>query len=154
MPQVIYEPCPGHEEATGCYIGLGDADQLGRAYPNGAIFVQARFRFAKLHELGHAFDETMMDAAEREAFTRLRHTRDLLWTWSDTIGDAVVQGVGTPAEDFADAYAACRMQRTPWGVWETGYGYYPTPREHHRICRLLTQAAKDPGSPVAVDGSR
>lgn len=156
MPEVFHQGCPGQEnEVAGCYFGLGDADSTGRVYSRGAVFVISKSRFAKLHELGHAFDETMMDAGERQEYARLRHKGDLLWTWSDVVANgALVQAIGTPAEDFADAYAACRMRRTPWGLWESGYGYYPTPRQHHRICRAITRAAEDPGQPVSPDGDR
>lgn len=156
MPAVVREECPGLEgQVSGCYIGRDEADIKERVWANGAVFVAPhRGLFVKLHEIGHAFDATMMDASEREAYTKLRHQRDLLWTWAEGIGDTLVAGMGTPEEEFADAYAACRMGRTPYGMWEAGYGYYPTPREHFRVCRLIARAGRDVGQPVAADGSR
>jgi hypothetical protein len=42
----------------------------------------------------------------------------------------------------------------PGHVWETGYGYYPTQRQHLRVCRMIARAMKDPGTPLATDGYR
>jgi hypothetical protein len=156
MPAQIHEPCPGGvDELTSCYIGPDEADVFGRTFDRGVIFLAVPGRFARLHELGHAFDATMMDPSERSAYARLRGMGDLLWTWSEETDDGVlVQAMGTPAEDFADAYANCRMGHTPWGYWEAGYGYYPTPREHWRVCRLLARAGRDTGVAVAASGDR
>jgi hypothetical protein len=156
MPEVVRAPCPGLDDAAGCHIGAGQADPAGRTYERGAVFVAVPGRFARLHELGHAFDATMMDAGERERFSRILRLRDLLWTWSYEEGGALIQDPGTLAEKFADAYAACRLGlRVGSGrPWETGYGYYPTARQHRRACALVSAAARDLGAPVAPDGSR
>src|SRR4051812_5392944 len=157
MPTVTIGECPGREgEAAGCYIGIGEADMNGNVYAHGATFTVDRTRFARLHELGHAYDATMMDASERNRFASLMDMSDLLWTWSDDLDGAIVQSPGTPAEKFADAYAACRMGLIVGSghTWWTGYGYFPTARQHRRICGLITRAGRDLGTPVSADGSR
>lgn len=155
MPDVIRAPCPGLEDVGGCHIGAGQADLAGRVYPRGAVFFTAG-RFARWHELGHAFDDTLMDSAEREAFTRIMRTRYLLWSWSYEDGGALIQDPRTPAESFADAYAACALGRQvgEGELWEAGYNYYPSRRQHRLVCALIESAATDAGEPVALDGSR
>ena len=153
MPDIARGDCPGNPDAAGCYFAPGDGDVFGRVFERGAVY--AHSRYAKFHELGHAFDATMMDADERTEYARLRGMDGLLWTWSDAIEDGMlVQAAGTPAEDFADAWASCRLRRTRYGLWEVGYGYYPTPREHHRVCRLIARAGQDAGARVSADGDR
>jgi hypothetical protein len=155
MPQIITSECPGDADAGGCYIGAGEADINGRAYAHGAAYTVDGNRFAVLHELGHAYDATMMDAGERNRFARLAGMNDLLWTWSDDVNGALVQGSGTPAERFADAYAACRMALVVGSghTWWTSYGYLPTARQHRRICKTIARAGRDLGTPV-VNGDR
>jgi hypothetical protein len=156
MPQMTIGECPGEGEAAGCYIGIGEADINGNVYAHGATFTVDRSRFARLHELGHAYDATMMDAGERNRFASLMDMSDLLWTWSDDIDGAIVQSPGTPAEKFADAYAACRMGLVVGSghTWWTGYGYFPTARQHRRICGVITRAGRDAGTPASPDGDR
>jgi hypothetical protein len=77
---------------------------------------------------------------------------DLGWIWTDDFGDGmIVQGQARPTEEFADAYANCRMQHTRYGLWEAGYGHYPDPREHWRVCRFIVRAARDPDYPPTPD---
>jgi hypothetical protein len=157
MPEMLIGECPGSgDEASGCYIGIGEADANGVVYAHGATFTVDRTRFTRLHELGHAYDATMMDAGERNRFARLMGMNDLLWTWADDVDGVLIQAPGTPAEKFADAYAACRMGLIVGSghTWWTGYGYFPTARQHRRICGLITRAGRDLGTPVSADGSR
>lgn len=155
VPQVVVGECPGFE--GGCYLGRDDTDSTGRVYATGAAFVVTRDRFAILHEFGHAYDATMMDPGERNRFAHLMDMNDLLWTWSytDEAGH-VIQSGSSPAELFADAYANCRMGHivASGHVWESGYGYYPRPRQHRLICGMIARAGRDLGQPVAADGSR
>ena len=157
MPEMIRGKCPGLPSAAGCFIAAGQADVHGRVYEAGAVFAVSARRFPRLHELGHAFDTTMLDAGEREAFSGILHLRDLLWTWSyeDALG-RLIQDPRTLAEAFADAYANCRLHRKVGSgeIWEAGSDYYPTRRMHARVCRLIVAAGRDTGASVAIDGSR
>ena len=132
---IRYEPCPTAPEALGC----ADVE-------TGDVYVRTRDRFARWHELGHVFDWQVLTDADRAWFTRLlRFPPETPW-WSD---DAMQEGEGvSPSEQFADAYAACGMGRSPAGrrvqsrvvvEWTTGYDYYPTVRQHQRICTLIVR---------------
>lgn len=144
MPRIVEGECPGLDDAAGCY--LGDVIYVG----------DIRDRFAKLHELGHAFDEAMLDPGERNRIARLMHKANLLWTWTDVDSEGrYVQGWGTPAEEFADAYANCRMRHMPGAtVMQAGYDYYPTRRQHRLLCGVIARAGQDVGVPVSADGNR
>jgi hypothetical protein len=157
MPQIIAGACPGLEdEAVGCHIGIGIADVYGHEYAHGAVFVDG-YRFTTYHELGHAFNDTMMDAGERNRFASLLDRPDEAWsaTYIDEQG-RLIQDPRSLDEVFADAYANCRMGRVVASghVWEAGYDYYPTAREHRLACRMLARAGRSEGTPVAVDGWR
>lgn len=138
-------------------------------YYDGAVIhvIDPRDKFTVRHELGHAFDAQYMDAGERQRFATLlacdrygcNGEQDLYWT---TAGDDPLTGMyvtdpGSVSEKFADAYAACRSRYVIASdhVWETGYGYSPpTNRQHLRVCRMIANAAKDPGTPLDADGWR
>lgn len=157
MPQIINAPCPGLEgEVAGCEIGVGEADQHGTVYPTGAVFTTGD-RFTTAHELGHAFDETLMDAAERERFSEMVWREDEVWsdTYTTDAG-ALVQSPDSLAEVFADAYANCRLNHVvgPGHLWEAGYDYYPTPRQHRRVCRAMVRWGRDAGQRMSANGVR
>ena len=157
LPEIIDAHCPGLTEAGGCYFSPGNGDASGRVYARGAVFSRGRDRFSTLHEMGHAFDATMMDAGERNRFAWLL-SRDLeVWTYSYTDDDGrLIQAGNSLAEVFADAYANCRMghERGSGEEWEAGYDYYPEASTHRQVCRLITRAGQDRGTLVRVDGSR
>jgi hypothetical protein len=144
MPKIVYGHCPGLETAGGCYLG------------NTIYVLDRHSRFSIYHELGHAFDEQMMDAGERNRFAHLVGMADLKWTWADDMDGALVQAPGTPAERFADAYAACRMGLIAGAghIWKSGYGYYPRARQHRLICGVIARAGGSLGSSVSANGDR
>lgn len=156
MPQLVMAECPGLPEAGGCYIGADETDVNGDVWPTGAVFTSGD-EFATAHELGHAFDESMMDTGERQRFSTLYGKQTKAWSSSyvDAAG-RLVQTPGSLSELFADAYANCYLGHVvaPDHTWEAGYGYYPTARIHRLICAMIKRAGTDKGIPVAADGSR
>lgn len=155
MPQIIDKPCPGYEEAMECVFQAGEGDVYGGIYPRGAVFVVDGDRFATEHGLGHIFDVTMMDDGERSAFEHALGRIDEQWSFTFVEDGRVVQSPASLAETFADAYANCRLGRVVASgrAWEAGYDYYPTAREHRRICGIITRAGRDPAPPVSPPGS-
>jgi hypothetical protein len=133
MPQIIRGACPGLPDAAGCNVPIGDEDATGRVYATGAVFTTG-YRFTTMHELGHAFDATRMDDGER---------------YTDEQG-RLIQSPDSLAEIFADAYANCRLRRVvaPGHLWEAGYGYFPTARQHRQVCKLIARAGLDAGTPA------
>jgi hypothetical protein len=159
MPQIVRGACPGMgDDAEGCFVAAGEADYTGTPWPTGAVFTDG-YRFTRAHELGHAFDATMMDAGERERFVRLAglFADDELWasTYVDEQGRLLDVGE-SPAEVFADAYASCRIGQiiAPGHQWETSTGYQPTAHVERVICGMITRAGRDRGTPVDADGYR
>jgi hypothetical protein len=96
-------------------------------------------RFSREHELGHIFDAEYMDAGERQRFETLV---GLSGPWIQGTG---MEGTKSPAEWFADAYAACRLHLTPGSNWTLAYGYDPSKREHRAVCGFMARAARDYG---------
>lgn len=52
-------------------------------------------------------------------------------------------GMLSPAERFADSYAACQMKLTPGRNWVVSYGYSPSIRHNRRICSFIERALQD-----------
>jgi hypothetical protein len=155
MPQLVIGECPGLPDA-GCYIGIGEGDVNGDLWPRGAVFTSGD-RFQTAHELGHAFDETMVDTGERNRFATLLGKKTAAWSASYTDPSSrLIQTPGSLSELFADAYANCFLGHVvaPDHVWEAGYGYYPTARAHRLICGMIKRAGADKGAPVDADGWR
>lgn len=159
MPQIVHGACPGMgDDAAGCFVSAGQADYTGRAWPTGAVFTDDD-RFTRAHELGHAFDATMMDAGERSRFVRLANmfTDDEAWnsTYVDDQGRLLDVG-NSPAEVFADAYASCFIGQiiAPRFMWTTSTGYMPTAHIERTICGMIARAGRDLGMPVDADGYR
>lgn len=106
-------------------------------------------RFDRQHEIGHLFDAQILTDQDRAWFTRTLGFK----TGTPWFGDygAFVETAslaGTlPGEQFADAYAACALGKTPAGHrkrngmivsdWIDAYGYHPTVRQHRRICNVI-----------------
>lgn len=158
LPEIIIGECPGMEgEAAGCFFGINEADLHGRVYPTGGVYSVKRDRFTILHELGRAFDATMMDAGERNAFADLLDREDEMWSssYEDEEG-RVIEDPRSLAGVFGNAYANCRMGHVVASghTWEAGYDYFPTARQHRAICAMITRAAVDVGAPVSADGFR
>jgi hypothetical protein len=112
MPQIVRGAALGWATTRKAASSrLGEADYTGTPWPTGAVFTDG-YRFTRAHELGHAFDATMMDAGERERFVRLTgmFADDEMWngTYVDEQGRLLDTG-NSPAEVFADAYASCRI---------------------------------------------
>jgi hypothetical protein len=88
------------------------------------------------HELGHAFDFTVLWPGDRRAFKRLLR---LSGGW--------FSGHGPPSELFAEAYALCarfggRRVAASQLLWTHSlYGYRPSRRQHRLACRLIEHAA-------------
>lgn len=146
MPQLVIGECPGFEDAGGCYIGPGEADINDDVWPRGAVFTSGD-EFATAHELGHAFDETRMDDGERNRFATLLGRTGKPWSasYTDPAG-RLIQTPGSLSEPFADAYANCRLhhERGSGKIWEAGYDYYPSARQHQLICGMIKRAGIDP----------
>lgn len=158
MPEIIIGDCPGMEgEVSGCFFGAGEADLHGRAYPTGGVYSIKNDRFTLLHEIGRAFDATMMDQGERNRFAHLLDRDDEIWssTYTDEIG-RVIEDPRSLAGVFGNAYANCRMRHivAAGHTWEAGYDYYPTASQHRQICSLIKRAGEDAGARVAADGWR
>lgn len=159
MPQIVRGACPGMgDDAEGCFVPAGEADYIGTPWPTGAVFTDG-YRFTRAHELGHAFDATMMDAGERERFVRLTQmfADDELWnsTYTDEAGRLLDVG-DSPAEVFADAYASCLIGQiiAPGHSWTTSTGYQPSGHVEREICGMISRAGRDAGTPVDTDSYR
>jgi hypothetical protein len=84
------------------------------------------------HELGHVFDLTLLDHADRRRFARI-HRRSGRW----------FGGPNSPGEWFADSYSLCarygpRLQAHA----ATSYAYRPSAGRHRASCRLIRAVAK------------
>jgi hypothetical protein len=75
-------------------------------------------RYDTLHEVGHVFAAERGDGAFRRAF------RHILGRWDE--------------EWFAQAYSWCAVNPRAPARWRyPGYGYWPTARQHRRVCSLI-----------------
>jgi len=136
MPPVVYAPCPDDPTVEGCTYWVAPF----------TIYLSNHRRFIREHELGHAFDQTMMSDGERNRFRTLTHQRTAPW-WKLEEGEYSRASVG---EQFADAYANCAIgngsRRLPSGMisdrWETSTSYSPSPRTHRRVCAFIRRAAR------------
>lgn len=88
--------------------------------------------YTLMHELGHIFDRQHLNPWDRARFARLL---GLPGEWNRGTG---LDGLQSPHERFADAYATCALGLTPArGRWETAYDYNPSPRRHRTVCRSI-----------------
>jgi hypothetical protein len=123
-----------------CPMGLAFAGCVFTARPR-VLYLKPglhQTRRVFLHELGHVFDLTVLNARERRRFKRIVGIHRSGW----------FLGGLPPAEWFADGYAACAMRlRLRGALTPTPYGYAPSKRRHARVCRLIVSAAKPGGRP-------
>jgi hypothetical protein len=126
---VYASACPEGDDVPAC------------AYPQQAIVYVApgQGRFVLEHELGHVFDYQRLTPGDRNWFTRML---GLTGVWSQGTG---MEGLHSPAERFADAYATCALGWRPdGGQWAVAYGYDPTPRQHRLICAAISRVGSRP----------
>jgi hypothetical protein len=131
VPVVIHEntPCPYYAQPVAC--SYQDSDDI--YLPAGST------RSDREHEIGHQFDRQVLTDENRAWFTRQLGFAP--GSWDRGTGDDC--GNCGPSEVFADAYAKCA---TGWkvarrnrqgmliGRQEVAYGYFPTVKQHRRIC--------------------
>jgi hypothetical protein len=157
MPSVVHGICPGLD-SQGCFIAPGTADYNGTFWPLGAIFTNGD-RFVTAHELGHAFDSTMLDRSERTDFLRLVRMYPPHTAWISTYVDEegrVIDTGWSPVEAFADAYASCWIGQIIGSghEWTTSTGYQPSAHIERLVCRMIRRAGHKAGTPVSPDGYR
>lgn len=117
---VLYQPCPNGGGSC------ADADSDTVYIEPGADL------FTIMHEVGHIFDRQRLSDRDRARFARLL---GLPGEWRRGTG---LDGLNSPSERFADAYAACALGLRPDGSrWVSAYDYNPSPRRHHTICRSI-----------------
>ena len=137
---LMFQPCPGLPRARGCVFDDGAPAKI---YLNLRHLATARVRrYVLLHEIGHYLDFLYLRDRDRDRFRRIlgihapwRRSRSLPPDFHPT-----AYTPGPPSEVFAQAYAECavkgpeipRRPRRP-----IRYRYRPTPRQHHRACRLV-----------------
>lgn len=117
---VLSAPCPGHSVYVSCY-----QPQTHTIYLSPYRSPGVSRRRILLHEYGHAYDVEVLRDTDRARFKAiLGFAADTPW-WADD---------DSPAESFADAYAACGLGVSA-ALWPV------TPRQVRQVCRLLPQSA-------------
>jgi hypothetical protein len=130
--QIRRGACPGHPSFRGCVF----SNRPRTLYLRRGLSDARRLLY---HELGHVFDLKVLNRRERAAFKRVVGIRRSGW----------FRGALPPAEWFADGYAGCALRRRlRTQARPTPYGYTPTPRQHARVCTLITRAAAPRGRPA------
>jgi hypothetical protein len=116
-----------------CPDGGGDCAYAATAQ----IYVEDGDPFALWHEIGHVFDAQRLSDRDRGWFERKLR---LTGPWTSGTG---LDGLRSPSEWFADAYAACALGLSPdHGVWVVAYGYDPPARRHRAICRAIRRVGR------------
>lgn len=94
-----------------------------------------------LHELGHVFDYTEMNRAERDRFRAAIGTGKCSWWGTCTLWrEGLRDGVMEPGERFAEMYAACAIGKTREQVEAAGlpsYGWLPELGTDAALCYLI-----------------
>jgi hypothetical protein len=123
--RVVHEPCPD-SDAVACTV---------RA--TATVYVTpGADRFAVQHELGHLFDAQRLDDGERAKLERLLALPGRPWR-----SGTGLEGLLSPSERFADAYAACRLRLDPDRNWMSAYDYEPSRRGFRKTCATIARAA-------------
>lgn len=97
-------------------------------------------RLAYYHELGHAFDDSVLKPRQRRRFQHIMGIAGSKWITSDY--------ETTPHEEFARAYAACARHggKPPRAVdgWiiDSKVEYAATVKQYRATCKLIANAAK------------
>jgi hypothetical protein len=125
---VALDACPG-----GPAWGAACADPQTRTVHLGP---EGRDPVTLLHELGHLFDEYVLDGADRSAFRGILRRR----------GAWLAAAATNPLhEQFAEAYALCANYPVIRRSRMAMYGYLATPRRHARVCAAIHAAATRAG---------
>jgi hypothetical protein len=132
------DPCPSYgyssDGTTACFDPNGAQPTIHLAGPH--TYDRTQF----FHELGHAFDASVMTGASRAGFVKIMRYRTSSWTATSPGSDESAE------ERFASAYSLCarrsRVSRDSslYGPGH-GYGYQPTASQHRRVCALVRRAA-------------
>jgi hypothetical protein len=145
MPTIVAQDCPGTSHA-----GCADLDHMI------AYVTAARPRFAVNHEIGHFADAETMDPGEQNRWMTLVHAPQRAWWASSALPDGTtVISRGAPGEQFADAYATCRLDMMPEGTrrrdgtvtgsWASSTTYTPrTNANQRRNCAFIRRAMSTP----------
>jgi hypothetical protein len=116
---------------SGCPVGAEPGCIVHGAQPTIYLGREVQDRQTLLHEVGHAFDATVLTDAYRAAFSGL-------------VGDrrAWRSPPNSPHEKFAEAYALCALKPKLRRTHTAAYALRVTPRLHKRVCALIRRAAK------------
>jgi len=116
----IHAPCPGDTTMDPAW---GSACAVAPT----TIYVAGPLPHATyLHELGHLIDYNFLSDKDRGTFLAITHDR----RWWMTAPNS-------PRERFAEAFAQCALNPRRLVSRTFGYGYYPSLREHRKVCRWL-----------------
>lgn len=126
-------PQPANMTVIPAACPTGDAPAC--AYQDGTIYIEpGQDQFVYWHEVGHIFDAELLTVGDRNWFTRML---GLIGAWDQGSG---LQGLRSPKERFADAYATCALGWRPdRGPWADSYGYEPTLKRHKQICAAINR---------------
>lgn len=113
------EPCP-NRPTRGCTM---DVRPIPIYMPRDQVTNQNVW-----HELGHAFDYSVMTDANRDTWRSIMHERRP-WRTSPN----------SPHERFAESYALCQLGTR--GAFR-GYDFWPTRRQLRAICLLIRHASR------------
>lgn len=134
--------CPGYPRVAGCVFTRRPRVvylKRGLKNPRGVL----------LHELGHVYDLTVLNNADRGQFRRIMRRPNAQW-WN---GDPPL------AEWFAEGYSWCARYARIVSIRRYAiYHYRPTAAQHRQLCELIKRAAGDrtpptpPKAPPVVTG--
>jgi hypothetical protein len=95
--------------------------------------------FVRNHELGHVFDDELLNDGDRHFFTRMMGLRGP-WVQAPTeVLGALQGGDRSPNEWFADWYANARLGNDPARAWVYGYADMPSARTFHQFIAAVTR---------------
>lgn len=137
------EVCPPAGYSA-CYYGGAERSLFFSVQPG-----DSRYRPTVLHEVGHDFDGQVLTDAYRGGFIRIMRYRTPSWS---ACSDPTPGSCQSAQERFADAYSLCaRRDRISDDVHRlkagAGYGYWPTPAQHRRVCALIRRSYQVPRRP-------
>jgi hypothetical protein len=116
-------------------------DDLGLPVIEIALREPQATRLAFWHELGHVFDRTMLNDAQRQRFQRILGPQLGAWH-TDSYATS-------PDEQFARSYALCARVGPTVGGWyiyaDAELQITTTGRRHRQACRFIWAATQQPG---------